>query len=440
MRIHPNIYKKALLIVSMVLLSYPMVELVTPLKFAGGVSHSELTNTFEELNAQNVFNGSFQESFSKYVNDRIGLFAFFIKTHNQLEYSLFNKVHAGRTIVGKNNFLFEKQYIDSYFGEDYVGSEKIEKLGRQMEKLQDSLEARGKIVVYVLATGKATFYPEYIPYEQKKDTTNNERMVQEFIQRDINHIHFAPYMLELKEEYGELMFPKYGVHWSYFANIFVADSLTRYIEHKTNWDLPNIEITEMKYSKRAEYFDNDIANAMNLFEDIHPDSMAYPEFEWKKPENFDKKKVLFISDSFGWDLFENLDFGTECFSEMQFWFYYQAAHDKTVKQGRVNNALPLLARHKDLHQFLEDYDAFVILVNEPNNIYRGWGFPVDALRTIKDSNHVRVERGNEYLIEQFHSKKQWRKALEKLAEERGVTFEEMIEIYLHDPNFKLESE
>jgi hypothetical protein len=343
-------------------------------------------------------------------------------------------------VVGKNNYLFDKSYIDTYYGHDFIGSPKIKRVVNVLDELQDSLEARGKIVVYCLATGKATFFPEYIPYEEEKDSTNNEVMVQEFQKRGINHINFAPYLLELKKEHGDLLFPKYGVHWSYFANIFVADSLSKYIEHKTGWDLPNIEITEMKFSEKPKHFDNDAGDALNLFDTLQPDRMAYPEFKWNKPADLKKKKVLFISDSFGWDLFENIDFGKDCFSEMQLWFYYQAVYSKTVKEGRLIDELPLLSRHVSLHDMLMEYDAFVILTNEPNNVLRGWGFPKDALMTLKDSNHVREERGNEFLYNQCYDKKEWREGLEKLAEERNITFEEMVEIYLHDRNFTLDTE
>jgi hypothetical protein len=234
-----------------------------------------------------------------------------------------------------------------------------------------------------------------------------------------------------------LLFPKYGIHWSYYANVFVADTLVKFIEEKAGWDLPNIHITNMNYSKTTKYFDNDIANSMNLFWMLEPDSMAYPDFVWDKPVG-KRKKILLVSDSFGWDLFEHMRLGTDCFEDMDFWFYYQAAHSLTQAQGRNESDLPLLARHKNLYKILNEFDAFVVLSNEPNSISRGWGFPKDALMTLKDSNYVREERGNPYLTEKCLTDKDWREDLQAMANKRGIKLEEMIEIYLHDRNFKLD--
>lgn len=421
----------------MVLLCYPLAEFFTPLKLAGHVSRNSLTETTEVLNAETWFDGSFQESLQNYMNDQIGLFPFFIRLHNQIEYSFFGNIYTGNVVAGKENYLFEKQYINSYFGKDFMGMEKIHRIGDKLIQLQDTLEKMDKILVYCLATGKANYYPEHLPYTQPLDTTNTEMLTREFERRGINHINFTPWFLEMKDTLGHLLFPQYGIHWSHFSTILVTDSLVKFIEAKTGWDLPNIKITDRNISTPARYFDNDIANSLNLFSDPQPPAMAYPSFEWDKPKKT-HKKILLVGDSFGWDLFENLRLGKDCFDEMQFWFYYQSAHTRTEKEGRKDGDLPLLSRHVDLYKVLMEYDAFVILSNEPNSVNRGWGFPKDALFTILDSNYVIEERGNEYIREQCYTKRTWRETLQKMADKRNISLDSMVELYLHDRNFKLD--
>jgi hypothetical protein len=432
-----NNIKKWILRVGLFLLLYPFLEFLTPINLGGQVNRGALTTTVEPLTVTSFLDGTFQESFTNYINDQIGLFGFFVRVHNQLEYSLFGNIFTGNVVAGKDNYLFEQAYIDSYFGKDFIGLEKIERFGGVFKELQDTLASMDKIVVYALATGKANYYPEYLPYTAEKDTTNLEYLVKEFDKRGINYINFTPWFLDMKDTLGDLLFPKYGIHWSYYANVFVADTLVKFIEEKAGWDLPNIHITNMNYSKTTKYFDNDIANSMNLFWMLEPDSMAYPDFVWDKPVG-KRKKILLVSDSFGWDLFEHMRLGTDCFEDMDFWFYYQAAHSLTQAQGRNESDLPLLARHKNLYKILNEFDAFVVLSNEPNSISRGWGFPKDALMTLKDSNYVREERGNPYLTEKCLTDKDWREDLQAMANKRGIKLEEMIEIYLHDRNFKLD--
>ncbi len=430
----PKNIKKILLRTGLILMLYPMLELVTPLRMSGGVSKTTLTNSFEPLSLESFSNGSFQESLAAYVNDQIGFFAFFVKLHNQLEYTLFGNIFTGDVVAGKDDYLYEQPYIDAYFGEDYLGMMKIRKYGNTFKALQDSLEARGKIVMMGMATGKAYYYPEYLPYQKERDSTNHEYFLQDFKERGINHIDFHPVFEELKKEYGDLLFPKYGIHWSYFSNFFVADTIVKYMEAKMGWDLPNIEMTELNFSSEPLYYDNDISGSMNLFREPRPDSMAYPEFEWEPKQGKDSKKILIIGDSFGWELVERMRIGQECFDSMEFWYYNITCYT-TDSRNNHRDELPYLVRHRDLNEVLDEYDAFLIIANEPNMASRGFKFPIRMLKTLQDSSFKPKFLMDFYIEEQIRSERGWQEQLKEMAQARGISYEEMLDIYLHDRNF-----
>ena len=331
--------KKHLLIAGLILILYPMIELVTPMNISGGVSKKTLVNTLEPLNAASFSNSSFQESFAAYVNDQIGFFA-----------SLFsctiswNTVYSATYILeiswqGKRIISFEQPYIDAYYGKDFLGINKIEKYGTTFKALQDSLAVRGKFIMMGMATGKAFFYPEYLPSQKVRDSTNHEYFLEEFKARGINHINFLPMFQKLKERYGDLLFPKYGIHWSHFSNFFVADTLVKYIETQTGWDLPNIQLKALNFSDEPLYYDNDISGSLNLFKEPKPDSMAYPDFQWEPKINKDTKKILIIGDSFGWELVERMRLGQDCFESMEFWYYNLTCY---TTDSRLNHSDELL--------------------------------------------------------------------------------------------------
>lgn len=426
--------KKILLRLGLVLVLYPMIELVTPLRISGGISKTTLTNTFDSFSLSGFADGSFQSSLEAYVNDQIGFFAFFVKLHNQLEYTLFGNIFTGDVVAGKDDYLFEQPYIDAYFGKDFIGQKRIEKFGDIFKALQDSMEARGKIVIMGMATGKAYFYPEYLPYEEEIDSTNYEYFLKTFKEKDVNHIDFHPMFEDLKKEYGDLLFPKYGIHWSYFSNFFVADTLVKYIEHKMAWDLPNIHMIDMNVTNETRYYDNDISGAMNLFKEPRPDSMAYPEFEWDPKTKDNPKKILIIGDSFGWELVERMRIGQDCFDSMEFWYYNLTCHTTDTRMNH-RDELPYLVRHRDLAEAFDEYDAFFIVANEPNVAARGFEFPRRMLRTIQDSSYVPKFLMDPYIEQRARNEKGWRIKLQELADERGISFDEMIDIYLHDRNF-----
>src|SRR5690554_2202053 len=117
--------KKALFyILFIVSISLPLVFMLTPLKvkpLKGAVEKSELP----ELNCNTWFDGSFQESLEKFVNDNIGFRPWFVRIHNQIQYSFFDKAHAHGVINGKDNYLYELNYIKAYNGQDFLGHTKI---------------------------------------------------------------------------------------------------------------------------------------------------------------------------------------------------------------------------------------------------------------------------------------------------------------------------
>ena len=412
-----------------------MIELVTPMNISGGVSKKTLVNTLEPLNAASFSNSSFQESFAAYVNDQIGFFAFFVQLHNQLEYSLFGNIYTGDIVAGKEDYLFEQPYIDAYYGKDFLGINKIEKYGTTFKALQDSLAVRGKFIMMGMATGKAFFYPEYLPSQKVRDSTNHEYFLEEFKARGINHINFLPMFQKLKERYGDLLFPKYGIHWSHFSNFFVADTLVKYIETQTGWDLPNIQLKALNFSDEPLYYDNDISGSLNLFKEPKPDSMAYPDFQWEPKINKDTKKILIIGDSFGWELVERMRLGQDCFESMEFWYYNSPATPLTPDSITAMNFL-IWFGHRDLRAILDQYDAFLIIANEPNVASRGFKFPKQMLYTLQDPNYQPDFLLDFFIEEQIKNKRSWRKQMEEMAIENGISYEEMMDRYLHDRNFR----
>ncbi len=428
--------KRVLIVFFSVFLAYPLFEMLTPISISGMVHRANLEKTAEPFSLKSWFNGKFQDSFSQYLNDNIGLFPFFIKVHNQLEYDLFGNIYTGNVIAGKENFLFEKEYIDAYFGQDFIGIKKIEKNVALLKQLQDEMARRDKYLMVCLAAGKCSYYPEYIPYEADIDSTNYQYYTQEFERLGINYLDANPWFLKMKDSLGYLLYPQYGIHWSHYGAILATDSIARSIDHATSWNLPKMKILDRPYSDEAKYYDNDIAHSLNLFNPIQPSPMVYPNFEWGKKKSNKMRKLLIVGDSFTWDIFEYSRIGTDCFDEIQFWFYNQTVHQDAQRDGKEAKALPTLTRHLDFNEVMQEFDAFLILTNQPNLVNLGWNFTQDALGVLADSTLRPKERNNSYLQDQARSKKEWRDELQKQAKERGISLDSMINVYLHDPNYK----
>src|SRR5690606_16381177 len=100
-------------------------------------------------------------SIEGYINDEIGFKPWFVKIKNQIEYSLFDKVNASNVIVGKNDVLFQDFYISALLGHDFLGEETIKTKVSKLKYVQDELAKNNVQFLFVIAPGKASFYPEY---------------------------------------------------------------------------------------------------------------------------------------------------------------------------------------------------------------------------------------------------------------------------------------
>jgi len=397
---------------------------------AGRIHKSKTTSDFDKLTIDSWFSGKFQESFSNYTNDNLGLFPLFVRIRNQIDYSFFKIAHTGLVIAGKEDFLYEKRYIDSYFGKDYIGDSLLSIKTEKLKALQDSLEIRGKSFLVCIAPGKGSYFPEYIPYEEEQGKQNSIEIIKKFREKEINHIDFLPWFLEMKDSLGYLLYPKYGIHWSYYGSTLAVDSIGKKLSDLGEWSLPKLKITSREHSAKMRYFDKDIAQAMNLLIDLDYPPMIYPTHEWVG-EKKDKKSLLVVGDSFAWDLVLRSRIGTECFDSLQFLYY-----NNYVFNEKETDGVSTLPRHIDLEEYLDFFDAVLLVSNEPNTIHLGYYFIEDALDIIRDPESKVKKRNNDLIQKKCLEDKKWKNDLLNRAEKRGISLDSMIQIYLYDDSFK----
>lgn len=97
------------------------------------------------LNDRNWFMGRYQDLKEQYLNNEFGFRPSFVRLHNQIDFWLFDKLHAQSVIRGKENYLYEYNYIKTYYGLDYIGADSIRNRMHQIKIIQDSLQARNKL-------------------------------------------------------------------------------------------------------------------------------------------------------------------------------------------------------------------------------------------------------------------------------------------------------
>lgn len=332
------------------------------------------------------WDGTLQVEAEEWLNAHVGFYPLFIRTNNQLNYTLFNKAKAKGVVIGKQGYLFEENYIKAYYGLDFIGRDSI---CRQMERLQyihERLQKQGKLLLLVFAAGKGSYYSEYIPkgWASRRGPSNYAHYSAEAQKRGIPVLDFHRYFLEQKTKSKYPLYPQLGIHWSEYGMAVAGDSLIRSIEAHCGWRMPRISWDEVDWDQ-PKGSDCDIAGGMNLFWNMPSFNMAYPKLKFEVEQGKRRPAVLVVSDSFYWGLF---NFGiSRSFDPGHFWFYNHEVYPEHFDRKTTVQQLNLVEE-------LNRHDVVVIMATEATLPRLGWGFieaAAQALKQEEDRGHKGLE-------------------------------------------------
>lgn len=351
----------------MVLLFLPLVQMqfsvvkVNPLK--GSIKKIERPR----ISTSSWFSEQFQSNAEKYLNQNFGFRNWLVRLNNQVKFSLFNIAQANGVIVGKENYLFEESYINAYYGNDFLGEATINDQLEKLSFIQNNLSTRNIDVILVFAPSKGSFYPEYIPdvYDTVRTITNYEYYVKRAKELDINHIDFSRWFINKKDTSKYCLYPKTGIHWSYYGMNLATDSLVRYIEKLRGIDMPDLLWDTIIIKNKLTGVDNDIEKGMNLLWPISNFEMPYPKIRIDQ-KNKTKPRAIVIADSFYWQL-HNSGYSKSLFDKGEFWFY-----NKKIYPPK-NNDKPEVSELVLLEEIYTN-DVIILMVTEPVLKRNFWGF------------------------------------------------------------------
>jgi hypothetical protein len=369
---------------------------------------------------------SFQESTEKYLNQEFGFRNWFVKLHNQIEFSLFDETNAHSVVIGKENYLYEENYIKAYYGQDYIGDSAMQAKVDRIKFLQDTLESLNKELLVVITPGKSTFYPEYIPdhLKSEKSLTNLEAFLELAKEDQLQLIDYNSWFVNQKEKSEYPLYPKTGIHWSRYAMNLVIDSLLNYIEEKRNIDLPDVNIGQTQLSENLIDPDRDIEDGMNLLFDIPNQVMANAEISYDEAGKV-KPKAIVISDSFFWGLYGK-GILKHAFNNGQFWFYNREIHTPD-KDG------PGMVSEVDYFSEIMKTDVIILMTTDANLPKFPWGFDESAKYALNNLEEYmaklekREEKINGY-IEAMRSSPEWLEGIRVKALEKNVPLDSMLRL------------
>jgi hypothetical protein len=269
-------------------------------------------------------------------------------------------------------------YIDAYLGRDFAGQAALDKTVSEAKALQEALQAININFIIVLAPGKASFYPEFIPAQYSasaKRPTNYEYLIARFRQEGIHHLDLRAEFLAMKQSAPHQLYPKCGIHWSIYGSTLAAMSLKTYMEQIGHIRLRDMSWTNVVVTTTPRGADNDLGELMNLLQDLPQEPMAYPEVMYSDDPGISKPRILVIGDSYYW----NICFWNHLFSAEEFWYYNSSIY----KNGQRT---PLKVSQIDLKETVKNQNFVIVLDTEPCFANLGQGFITQAYQAFIKNN------------------------------------------------------
>ncbi|CAN5603508.1 sugar O-acetyltransferase [soil metagenome] len=364
------------------------------------------------------FEGNFQKAYDKYFEENIGFRNPLIRFYNQVDFSCFRLAHGGDIVVGKEGYLFKKEYLIAHAGKDYIGEKEIDQRIERLKYVTAQLAVKGVHVIVIFAPTKADFYSEYIPsYYSANDTTptNYDSYRKKLWGNGINFIDFNDYFLKLKKNSLYPLFPKQGIHWSQYGMYLASDSLVKYIREKTNLDLNELHVDSINVSYDLKSTDYDLGNLCNVLADMKHVAMPYPVLRFENNPTKKRPNVLTIGDSFYWNIYYS-GILQHIFNGANFWYYNHDVYADSIPGKGVVDP-------DDFMFEVEQQQVVVLLQTESNLNNVGLGFIDNAYAMLQ--NHVTDDpvAKMEYSI---RTNLEWFASIKKKAAEKNIPLDEMV--------------
>jgi hypothetical protein len=408
-----------------------MVLLCAPLAFMlvlpAGIM--PLKGSIEEVKPPNIaintwFNEEFQKGFEKYINQNFGFRNILVRLHNQIDFTFLNKINAREVIIGKENYLYENNYIQEYIGANFIGEEKITERINKLKLIEDTLLKLNKQIVVIIAPGKASFYPEYIPdsfLTKKKPISNYKVYSKALLNKQVPFIDFNKWFIENKNTVPFPLYGKCGIHWSKYGEYLVADSILKYIHKNCRVKVKQLYLDTIVLKDENQEGDYDIGEGLNLLFRLNTFPMAYPQFYVGQNTQVENAKVMVVSDSYYWGMY-SWGMSKNVFNNGQFWYYNDQIYADTLKQAvRVFdvNLLDEVNKHQVILLVCTEGNLFKFGFNFVENLY-------DAFYN-KDPNTSSVKNMRlAYLIKQIKSNQQQMKYCMETAAQKNETLDHVI--------------
>ena len=380
-----------------------------------------------ELSFKTYYDGSYQDYLTEHAKRNTGFREFFIRNYNQVAYSCFNKITNKNIVKGRDQELYLKMYLNEatgvtfkqHFADVDEAKAEAQKNVEETLRLIDTLHQHGKAFLFVFAPTKPAVYPDKLPSYYKNhlfDFSLEEYYIQLFKENHIPHIDFYHYFQDIRDTFPYPLYPRTGTHWSEATIPYVADSVLKKLAEITGYKLPSVHYIDDNLSTDYSVQDGELEASMNLLFPLNKPAIPRPVFELTDTVGTDKPNLLVVADSYFTQL-RNSTF-IEAFDAWEFWVY-----NRDVQSSNPQHQWKQLDQLLDADKVLDNADIVMAVFTAPMYYTYMFGFPQTA-QNLFQNGEISEGAKLQAVIQMIKDNEDWMKAVEKQAEERGLTVEQ----------------
>jgi hypothetical protein len=311
----------------------------------------------------------YQEKLEQYASEQFGFRNSVLRIRNQFYFSVFNESPNQLYYVRDDGYLFERLYVEEYYGNNFVGDSTLRTLASSIKLLQDSLMAHHKLLITVIAPSPAFFNSEYLSpmldHDPQQTKTNYASFVKLAADAKLNCIDANKWFMELKGKTPYPLYSKHGSHWTIYGATLAFDSIYALIRDN-GYEGLSVQRAANAMNSAMGRSENDIPPVCNLLFNQLPQPIYYPDSNLlQHPAK--KISVLTIGDSY-YGTIVRTGMPSYYFTSPDYWFYNSLELQPHEKYDTIKRGKSFLKNELDTH------DVFILMVTPHNIPNCGWGF------------------------------------------------------------------
>lgn len=313
---------------------------------------------------RSFLSSQYQDEADIYLQQNIPFKGYLIALKNQLDYSAFDILHY--TIEqGSEGQLFFWNHVNTHCGHLSISNDSLQTKIKECLYIKSVFDSMGITHVYMLAPGKPAYLEDKLPAKYKNNCTEDNEyhhVLSALNKSGLPVIDYNAWFKENRATYKYPVFPRLGIHWSYYAACLVMDTLDKYIAAKINAPIAQPQIMHTTVTDQPYKTDKDLWALLNLLLPMRSDSLAYPEYKFDTVAKCIRKpKVVIIGDSFGWVLLDTKVPANVFSADSRYWFYKRQLYDLNSKW--ISDA----PSRDEIYQTLKGADMVIFLSTEVSN-------------------------------------------------------------------------